>query len=79
MIDALLTALYAPTAWLLTQPPFISGTALGLLAMITIILSGLVLAKMRFSPLWCLLLMVPYLSVALLWLVACIKWPVERK
>jgi len=79
MIADIVTWLTIPTLLLLNLPPFIGYTILGLLVMTTIILNGLALAKMRFSPLWAVLLLVPYLQIALFWLVAYKKWPVEKQ
>lgn len=73
-----LDALSQPLNWLFAQPPAIGYTILGVIMMAAIIIWGVALAKMRFSPLWVLIILVPVLVIPALWYAAFAKWPIEK-
>jgi hypothetical protein len=75
----LLATLSAPTFWLFSQPPAIGYTILGVLLMLALIAWGVALAKMRYSPLWVLVLLVPVLVIPALWYIAFARWPIEKR
>lgn len=38
-----------------------------------------ILKRLGFSPWWVVLALIPYLNVGGLWLLAFVKWPIERR
>ncbi len=75
----ILDALYAPQAWFLSQPKYISMAIVGLMIAATLTLAGFILARMGYKPLWALLLVVPTVSVIGLWVLALVKFPREKQ
>lgn len=74
VMDASLTL----TRALMALPPALGYTLLGLLLMAALVLGGLALARWRLSPLWVLLLLVPYANVIGIWILAYARWPVDK-
>ncbi|MDX1922542.1 MAG: hypothetical protein SFW65_05395 [Alphaproteobacteria bacterium] len=77
-LKPILDALYAPQAWFLAQSHYVSMTIVGLIIAATLTLSGFVLARLGYKPLWALLLIVPTASVISLWVLALVKFPREK-
>lgn len=73
-----LNAISQPFNWLFAQPPVIGYTILGVAIMLAIMIWGVALAKLRYSPLWVLILLVPVLVIPALWYVALARWPIEK-
>jgi len=73
-----LLALYAaPVDVLLHLPEWAGHIVIGLTIMVKIALGGWVLARTGRSPLWILLLLVPYADLIGLWVFAYSEWPAE--
>lgn len=75
----ILDALYAPQAWFMGQSRYISLTIIGLMIAMALTLAGFILARLGYKPLWALLLLPPNVNVIGLWLLALIKFPIEKK
>ena len=73
-----LRLLAQPTIWLLSLPQVPAMSIISLLACSAIIVGGLALAKLRFSPLWVLSILAPYIPIILLWILAYKKWPQKK-
>ena len=77
-MEGIFQTLSTPTLWIMNSDPFVGYTILGVLLCIALIMAGLALAKMRLSPLWVLLLLVPFVAPLSFWVLAYIKWPVDK-
>jgi len=73
-----LDALYAPQKALLALSPYISLTLIGLIIASLLGLAGIVLARLGMKPLWSLVVLVPTLGVAAVWVLALRAFPRER-
>jgi hypothetical protein len=60
---------------LMSLPHTLGYVVLGLLVTGFISASGFVLARLGIKPLWALLLPVPYVQIAALWVFAYCRWP----
>ena len=67
--------LEAPAAALLHLPPWLGYFLLGLLLTYMIGTAGWIIARSGRSPLWALLLLVPWVNVVAIWLFAYCRWP----
>ena len=74
----ILDLLYAPQAWFLGLSPYVSMTIVGIILASMLTLAGFALARMGYKPLWAILLIVPTLNVAGLWLLAYRQFPREK-
>jgi hypothetical protein len=63
---------------LLSWPEWVRYLYLGIVWMIYISVSGVVLARLGFRPLWALLLVVPYANWLVLVLLAYARWPLAK-
>ena len=74
-----LTALYAvPLEALLHLPGWLVSVVVGVQITAKIGLGGWILARCGRSPLWILLLLVPYGELFAIWVFAYAEWPAER-
>lgn len=73
-----LDALYAPQAWFLAQSRYVSLTIIGLMIAAALTLSGFILARMGYKPLWALVLLPPTVNVIGLWVLAFTPFPREK-
>lgn len=60
---------------ILSLDPWIGYTLLGVILTYTLVLGGWTAARAGRSPLWGLLLLIPYLNVLFLWGLAYAHWP----
>ena len=60
---------------ILSLEPWIGYTLLGVILTYTLVLGGWTAAKAGRSPLWGLLLLVPYVNVLAIWALAYARWP----
>lgn len=61
-------------------PPWLSHLIVSLVVLYTLCVWGLVLARTGRSPLWALLLLLPYVAIAGLWVLAYRSWPkIDRR
>lgn len=83
-----LALLSGPTQWFLGHSTNVALLVIGVLLMIEMIIWGAFLAKVRFSPLWVLLLAAPYLYPSMVtaslliiafWILAFKRWPIEKQ
>jgi hypothetical protein len=74
----ILDMLYAPQAWFLAQEKYVSMAIVGLMIAATLTLTGFLLARMGYKPLWALLLLVPTVNVVAIWTLAFLKFPREK-
>ena len=73
------TGFYAlPVEALLHLPGWLVSVVVGLQITAKIALGGWILARSGRSPLWILLLLVPYGELLALWVFAYVDWPAER-
>ncbi len=56
-------------------PPWVGALILSLILTYAIVLGGWTLAKAGRSPLWVLLLLLPYVNVVAVWAFAYARWP----
>ena len=77
-LKPILDALYVPQAWFMQLSPYISMTIIGLMIAAVLTLAGFILARLGYKPLWALLLLPPTVNVIGLWLLAFIKFPIEK-
>lgn len=61
--------------WLFDLEPWLAHLIIGVVLAITMGCGGMVAARAGRSPLWVLLLLVPFVNVALLWAFAYSRWP----
>lgn len=73
---ALLDQVAMLSAWFWALPRTVSLFLYGALLTYTIAAGGYALARSGIKPLWVLLLLVPTINVAALWLWAYVRWPV---
>lgn len=73
-----LNLINASTAWLLSVPPALGYSIMGLLLTILIGTAGFACARLRISPLWALLLLVPYANVIVIWILAYSGWRIHN-
>ncbi|MBI3420183.1 MAG: hypothetical protein HY053_08635 [Proteobacteria bacterium] len=76
-MDKILTTLYAPQAWFMALPPYLSYTVIGLIIMTLLGCAGFILARLGYKPLWALLLLVPTVNVIAVWVLAYRRFPRE--
>ncbi len=77
-MNMLASLYFAPVEMLMHLPSWLGSVLFGLQLSLKIGLGGWVLARTGRSPLWVLLLLVPYLDLAMIWLFAYAEWPAER-
>lgn len=73
-----LNLINASTAWLLSVNPGVGYTIMGLLVTSLIGIAGFAAARLRFSPVWVLTMLVPFLSLIIIWILAYCRWPVDN-
>ncbi|NDE90729.1 MAG: hypothetical protein EB059_06275 [Alphaproteobacteria bacterium] len=78
MDKTILDALYAPLAWFMGLNQYFSMTVVGLMIAAALAIAGFVLARMGYKPLWALLLIVPTANVIALWVLALVRFPIEK-
>ena len=78
-LTPILDALYAPQAWFMSLSQYVSLTIIGLMIAAALTLAGFILARMGYKPLWALVLLPPTINVLGLWVLALIKFPIEKK
>lgn len=61
--------------WLFGLEPWLAHLIIGVKIAAMMGLGSVVLVKARFSPLWVLLLLVPFAGVIALWVFAYARWP----
>jgi len=76
-MNDLLAFYAAPVDLFLHLPPWIASVLLGVQIAAKIGLGGWVLARTGRSPLWILLILVPYAEVVAVWVLAYCPWPAE--
>lgn len=75
---ALLDGIAWLSAWFWALPRTLIFFVYGMLLTYTIAAGGYALARSGIKPLWVLLLLVPTVNVAALWVWAYVRWPVLR-
>lgn len=78
-LTPILDSLYAPQAWFMSLSQYVSLTIIGLMIAAALTLAGFILARMGYKPLWALVLLPPTINVLGLWVLALIKFPIEKK
>lgn len=73
-----LDMLYAPQAWFLMLPNYLSMTIVGLMIAASLTFAGFILARMGYKPLWALVLIVPTVNVVGLWALAFTRFPIQN-
>lgn len=73
-----LDAINSTSAWLLAAPPALGYTIMGLLLTATIGTCGFALARLGRSPLWALVLLVPFASAIGIWILAYCRWRIHN-
>lgn len=74
-METLLAVYGAPWTWLTQQEPWLSMLIISLIVTAKLSLGGWVLAKAGRSPLWILILLLPWAEVPVLWFFAYSRWP----
>lgn len=77
MVSGLLALYTAPMAALMHLPDWAGHVIVGVQIAVKMGLGGWVLARTGRSPLWILLLLIPYAELAALWVFAYARWPAE--
>ena len=61
--------------WLSTLDPWVSHLIIGIYIVAVMGFGAAILVKVRRSPLWVFLLLIPYLGIIGIWLFAYARWP----
>ena len=70
----LLTTIYGP-AWMGMLPHWGINLVIGIYIVMLMSFAGYALVKARVTPLWSILLLIPLVSVFVVWAIAFIRWP----
>jgi hypothetical protein len=69
-----LSRIYGP-GWMGDLPHWGTNLVIGVYIVMLMSFAAYALVKARVTPLWSILLLVPYLDVIVLWVIAFIRWP----
>jgi hypothetical protein len=61
--------------WLWTLDPVLMHTVFGILLVIQIGSAAFILARTGVTPVWALVLLVPFVSIIAVWVFAFMRWP----
>ncbi len=75
----ILQTIAAQQDWLLRLSPSLHLLLIGTMLALMLALTGFVLARLGYRPLWALLLLVPTLGVVAVWVLAYRAFPVQKR